>query len=328
MTLTNTPCPCCGSGATECIDQVSAADAASWFCPADRDHDRWQRLTTAIESLWQRPDCLMLNCRSCSFQFAYPYVAGDEGFYSILHEESGYPPFRWEYGVTQDLISRRGPTGKVLDIGAGLGDFLRLTPPRWNRCAIESTAKNRAILAASGITAYAQLDDYAAATGRRTDVVTMFQVIEHIAAPASLLARVHDVIKPDGLFIVSTPNSLAQTIKKPIVPQFDAPPNHVSIYSPQALQTTLEKAGFEVVELRNEPAGIGSIKRALVFRLRWKARCKHPSVARWASRMNNQRLRHGLLASAACLELPAIAWNARIAALANNMMCVARPFLR
>jgi hypothetical protein len=324
MASANTPCPCCGSFATDCVEHFSAKDAASWFCPADRDDDRWQRLATAIEKLWKAPDCQMLTCAECSFLFASPHVAGDEAFYSILHEESGYPAFRWEYGVTLDLLNRIGPAGNLLDIGAGVGDFLRLVPPQWNRYAIESTQKNTAILAASGITACGSLEDYAAVVNGPTNVVTMFQVLEHIADPAPLLAKVRDLLPRDGMFVISTPNSVSQAVKLPVVPQFDAPPNHVSIYSPQALQATLERADFNVIELRNEPPGIGSMKRALAFRMRWKARQNHSSIARWASMTRNQRLRHGLLALAACIDIPYIALNGRIAAMSNNMICFAQ----
>ena len=87
-----------------------------------------------------------LRCRECGFGFGFPFVGGDEEFYSILHEQRGYPDWRWDYDVALSHALSRYAGGKILDVGAGVGKFLRRLGPAWDRYAVEASDLNRADL--------------------------------------------------------------------------------------------------------------------------------------------------------------------------------------
>lgn len=71
--------------------------------------------------------------------------------------------------------------------------------------------------------------------------VISFETIEHLANPEDFLSEVRRVLKPSGLFFISTPNAL---VTKPFE-GIPLNPYHVKEYTPQELQEILSKY-FEV----------------------------------------------------------------------------------
>src|SRR5439155_24121965 len=105
-----------------------------------RNSERYNRLVQCIERLWQSRECCVFYCSSCGFGFGVPFKSGDEEFYSILHEQQGYPTWRWEYNLAIRLVIKPSRPGKILDVGAGRGVFLRGLSSAWSSHAIEATS--------------------------------------------------------------------------------------------------------------------------------------------------------------------------------------------
>lgn len=74
------------------------------------------------------------------------------------------------------------------------------------------------------------------------DLVTSFQVIEHVWDPAAFVRSLRRVLVPAGELVLSTPNRLTFT------PDHDEPVNpfHVKEYAPDELREELHAAGFRV----------------------------------------------------------------------------------
>lgn len=51
--------------------------------------------------------------------------------------------------------------------------------------------------------------------GRRFDLVTNFQVVEHLPDPARFLAAIRAVLAPDGVLVLTTPNRLTSVSENP-----------------------------------------------------------------------------------------------------------------
>jgi hypothetical protein len=99
--LTSAHCPVCGVSCSESpLYRYTAAAAAAHFCPRTRDAGRNHRLEQSIRKLWQGETCVILRCKACTFTFGYPFVGGDEEFYSILHDQLGG-------GITTLLYAKR-----------------------------------------------------------------------------------------------------------------------------------------------------------------------------------------------------------------------------
>src|SRR5882724_9047022 len=137
-------CPVCGS---ECASQplyrYTATQAAAHFCPPTRDLERNRRLHDCIDTLWHGSDCTIHRCDECGFAFGYPFVGGDEEFYRLLHEQKEYPAWRWDYDVAIGEAVRKFEGGRILDVGAGVGMFLRELEGSWECYAIEGSEVTR-----------------------------------------------------------------------------------------------------------------------------------------------------------------------------------------
>ncbi len=75
--------------------------------------------------------------------------------------------------------------------------------------------------------------------GSQFDVVTMFEVIEHLEDFPLVLSDAHKLLKPGGLLILSTPNS-----RMFWRPDLDFPPHHLSRFTPKSLASCVVRLGF------------------------------------------------------------------------------------
>lgn len=293
-------CPVCGSACDfPPTFRYTAERAAAHFCPPDRDAERHARLTSCIRRLWGRRETEVYYCRECGFGFGWPFVGGDGEFYRIIHESAGYAPWRWEYGETIELASRLlGQNATVLDIGAGDGSFLKRTPPGWKRFASESTEVTRAMLRDAGINVIEDIDRAAAESPASFDLVTLFQVIEHIADHRPVLTTARRLLKPGGLIVLSTPHAteLLEQMKATRCP--DMPPNHITKWTEKSLGIALNQTGFELVESRREPASWKQLPNSLYLRVKADSIESPGSPASIANRVRNRRVRGHLLRAA------------------------------
>jgi len=99
------------------------------------------------------------------------------------------------------------------------------------------------------------LEDAVSELGR-FDVITLFDVLEHIPDMSAFINTVKCVLKDDGVLVVQLPNlgSLMAGIAKSKWGWL-TPPDHLYHFTPDALRLYLERNGFEVVMLRTwEPS--------------------------------------------------------------------------
>ncbi len=94
--------------------------------------------------------------------------------------------------------------GKLLDIGAGTGDFLKAARQNgWQTVGTEPSEKAKAIAIGKGVSfveSTNQLEDHS------LDIITMWHVLEHVPNPELQIAELKRLIKPTGTIIVAVPN--------------------------------------------------------------------------------------------------------------------------
>jgi hypothetical protein len=77
--------------------------------------------------------------------------------------------------------------------------------------------------------------------------------LEHQAAPVEFLEKVKTCLKPRGAIALSVPNR-ARWLTGPDV--LDYPPNHFLRWNVAALKSFLSSQGFEILSMREQPAGV------------------------------------------------------------------------
>lgn len=158
----------------------------------------------------------------------------------------------------------------VLDVGAGTGRFLEHIRARGAEVhGIDPNPLNTQAMTAIGIpntTGYLQPD-----FPLRPDVVTCFEVIEHVYDPHPVIAAARSVLKPGGTLIISTPNAFNivravkfvahqrhhDTLMDPVINASDA--EHVRAYSFGMVHDLLAKYSFKNIR----PLGPVPLRRYL-----------------------------------------------------------------
>ena len=87
------------------------------------------------------------------------------------------------------------------------------------------------------------------------DIITAWEVIEHLEKPIPLLLSLREHLKPGGLIVISTPNveSLWAKILKEKWHGFNIPEYHLVYYNRKLLENILQEAGFTNVTVLTVP---------------------------------------------------------------------------
>ena len=165
-------------------------------------------------------------------------------------------------GVTRDLLAERDrrvedvkeelehvrtlPTGRILDVGCGLGYFLSAVDEGWEKHGIELSA-----FAAERASQHGKIHqgDLRSANypDNHFDVVMLYHVLEHMLHPVEEIEEIFRVLKPGGTLIVGTPNfdsACARRYGEKYRMLHD--PTHISLFSSDSLDRFLWDHGFFV----------------------------------------------------------------------------------
>jgi hypothetical protein len=231
-------------------------------------------------------------------------VGGDEEYYSILHEQAGYPQNRWEYGIARSRILSEFPAGgSILDIGTGEGAFLKSFPPTWETFSLEGSETTRHRLREKGIDCFGSLDEAVANKKEALQVVTMFQVLEHVAEFRTVLKGAFSVLCRGGLIAVSVPLASAMFAQERLTGCQDMTPNHINKWSPQALSLALQSVGFHTNAAIIQPGSFFAALNRAGLMSRAQAARNPLSLAGLAYRVPYRRVRVALLAGVSGLNL-------------------------
>ena len=167
------------------------------------------------------------RCRRCTLVFANPRApeAAILARYSADYFWKEYLPAAGAPGGQVDLaqMDRRhapmldlikthasGGGRRLLEVGTGAGLFLKAAARAgWEASGLELSEEGAAFardrLGLDVRQERAEQMSFAPAT---FDVAVMFDVIEHLFDPKAVLAATRRALKPDGILVVSTPNSM------------------------------------------------------------------------------------------------------------------------
>ncbi|MBK7864638.1 MAG: class I SAM-dependent methyltransferase [Archangiaceae bacterium] len=169
--------------------------------------------------------------------------------------------FHWQKGEStvgtvkpaheeRDALLRMMPSvarGSLLDVGCAVGAFLLSAKEQFDRVeGVELNANTAATARSNGFeVTTGRLEDVA--PGKRFDVITMLQVIEHIVQPAETLERVRAMLTQGGIFYFSLPAVDTASFK---YLQRDhvhvSSYGHVSLFSREGLESLARRTGFRV----------------------------------------------------------------------------------
>lgn len=194
----------------------------------------------------------IVKCHNCGLIYMNPVDSKITDLYGDVVDQAYLDS--WEERAETfrrhlDVLRGFKPEGELLDIGCYAGIFLSeaarkgysvtgVEPSKW----ASDFARNRTgaeVITGSWDTATIQKNAF--------DIVTLWDVIEHLEDPASCLAFVHDRLKPGGMVAVTTHDigSLFARVmgrKYPWLMRF-----HLYHFTPTTLSAMLSRAGLKPV---------------------------------------------------------------------------------
>jgi SAM-dependent methyltransferase len=185
---------------------------------------------------------------ACDLHYWYPRNLPDAAWYEQMYR-----------GRDQKLADQFAPRrGQLLDIGCGTGNFLvascaagyDVTGTELDGNAAKYASEQMKLDRIYPLTAAEFAEKNPGAT---FDVVAFFEVLEHQARPADFICNVRNLVRRHGLIALSVPNR-ERWLTGPDV--LDFPPNYFLRWNASSRRKFLGKHGFEVLRVREQPAGI------------------------------------------------------------------------
>ncbi len=251
MTLEYIPCNLCGS-----TDSVVLYPSTLPENESDHDVARYNCTCPGYGQHYT-----IVRCRQCGLVYTNPRRKADD----ILDDyEEVEDPLYLEEREGRVLTFRRNlrpleslapPTSgtRLLDVGCHIGVFVEIARERgWDAWGVEPSRWAAAQAQARGLHVTAGTLRQAAFPPASFDVVTMWDVIEHLADPRGEIAEVYRILKPGGLLSVHTINieSLFARLMGHRWPWLME--MHLFYFSPRTLRRMLEGIGFRVVSWTNQ----------------------------------------------------------------------------
>jgi 2-polyprenyl-3-methyl-5-hydroxy-6-metoxy-1,4-benzoquinol methylase len=209
-------------------------------------------------------DADILQCRSCrhisSSHQLDPQYAGywDE---NVVVADPYWSVSRMP--MYEDFVGRfmAGRSGSVIDMGCGLGFFVQYATrfPGWEAHGCEiSPAAVRYAREKLGLTKIhcGRLDEVKLPE-QSFDIVTMWDVLDHLLEPDAILQKCRSLIKPNGFCFIRTPNIRVQLPRARINKVFRGmregvtylqATHHPHHYSTDTIRMLLNRNGFSRVE--------------------------------------------------------------------------------
>jgi len=230
------------------------------FCGSRQYKVIWKKVTTWIT----RGEYQIVTCKKCGLVYLSPrpkkeYVSKyyppetywGKDLAKPLIERNLYSKMR-DYNFIYNQILKRKNGSKILDLGAGTGEFLsEFKKLGWSTLGVELSGKACGYAKkAYGLKIIRGSFPEVRLPKGSYDVITFNGCLEHLYKPKQSLERVYKLLGNHGIVEINVPNfdSLGRLIfgKKWYALQ---PPSHLYYFTPVTISKTLKDIGFRNIKI-------------------------------------------------------------------------------
>lgn len=197
----------------------------------------------------------LTRCKDCGMVFSSenPTLSELEEYYKGYGRNDYLSPITIKrYHEILDKFEKVRKTNRLLDVGCGIGYFLDVAKERgWEVFGTEFTDKAIEICESKGITMHKGPLNPQNYAPESFDVITSFEVIEHINTPNSEVKNISTLLRKDGLFYITTPN-FNSTLRYYLGPKYNVIgwPEHLSYFTPSTLENLMSRHLLRKVEIQ------------------------------------------------------------------------------
>lgn len=198
----------------------------------------------------------IVTCNRCGHVYANPVwddrelltLYADVEDKTYLEERIGRVLTFQHHLKALEKITGPGHGRKLLDVGAYIGVFVDVAREAgWDASGVEPSAWAVSTAADHNLSILQGTLDHPALQPNSFDVITMWDVIEHLSDPAAELAKAFALLKPGGIIAVHTMD-IESHLARLMGPRWPwLMTMHVQFFSQRSLGEMLEKTGYEVV---------------------------------------------------------------------------------
>jgi 2-polyprenyl-3-methyl-5-hydroxy-6-metoxy-1,4-benzoquinol methylase len=222
----------------------------------------------SAEVIFVKDGFVIVRCASCDLVYLqdppspndlkriYSFAAGYHvAFQAIDSRESQVYIGQAEEHL--EIVHRYTRGGRILDVGCSVGFFLATAQAHgWDAYGVEVSEDTAEIARQRGVKVLTGTLEDASFESGLFDVVTLWDVIEHVDDPVGTMMTVERVLKNDGLVVISTPNidgifpRLSYYVSKPTGRwPHPEPPYHLCQFSKRTMRKLAARTGFDVLRI-------------------------------------------------------------------------------
>lgn len=203
----------------------------------------------------------LMRCENCGLLIIDPQPSWEElsahypkEYHAYLRKDTRMLAFLRGFGLQKRVksILRRATVqkGNLLDVGCATGDFLYAfqVNSHWDVTGLEIVPEAAAIARAKGLTIIEEELEDAGLADSSFDVITLWDVLEHMPDPAKVLLVCFDLLKPGGILVIKCPDPAGKeaSLFKESWIGYEAP-QHLFGFPKPVLSNKLQGIGFEPV---------------------------------------------------------------------------------
>jgi len=259
--------------------------------------------TNAAQIIFDLPDFLLhrkevsatfVKCVSCGLVYQNPRPTFVEMAAHYPPDYESYAPepdaenSSWllrqaiRYGVAKRCryVTRHKRAGRLLDVGCATGIFLQgiRNSGKWEPYGVEINEQVAHIAREHGLDVRSGTLEQAGFAEGFFDVVTLWDVLEHLHDPAGSLREIYRILKPDGLLVIRVPN--ASSWDSRLFGRYWAgldAPRHLYVFTPVTLDALLAANHFRIIARSSQMGTYPTFLLSLRF---WSGARDKPSKAR------------------------------------------------
>jgi len=230
----NIPCLLCGSGSSKVLYE-------------------------GVDAPFVKQKTNLVQCRECGLQYLNPlpkdvyfqkgYEGADESGLYDAEPVDRYINFR---GYLAEIEKYKKPPCKILDIGCCKGYFLKIARDNgWDAWGLEPSKKMAEYCRSQGFkTAKGTILASSDLPSGSFDVVTLWDVIEHLRNPVPEFAKINGFLKKKGIvcFWTKDISSIRAKLMGRRYPFIAS--QHIIYFSPKTVDILMKKTGFRLLEIR------------------------------------------------------------------------------
>lgn len=256
-------CPLCGG------TNLQSFSATAFDCPEKSDIS--VKECNSCRFAWQWP--LVRSTDESAEYFADNYANAEQGTYFDKDKKRAICEMEMEY-----IESLTQAKGRLLDIGSGDGSFCESAYNfGWTAYGLDPAGPTRHEQSATGELCLINGDLSNLQTDHKFDVITMWDVVEHLENPLNIIDACKNYLRQDGWLILETGNFQSVDRVKSGNNWWCYQKDHRWYFTPSALSDAIKTVGFKNISICEKtlrpwvnssgkfrgPSGLEFVKRSI-----------------------------------------------------------------